>query len=297
MKRSVPLPFYKQFSAKLSSMMIVASLLVFILALGMIPAASGRQTGAIDFVARVEPTGGHPEPARAVTFFLLSKSFKDIQAEADAAEPAPNLNDFIAKQDGSPELLAWMKKHQIADLSGNDFVKALTPVDILAVPEFKDAYFSRNKSDPSIVLPQPKVKESEKKKNPEKYKEGMDAYYEELKRFIAANPDTLTNMYLSLEKINPGPQWKKLFNERAARTHRRAMELAQLKYLVIQTDTDMNGRGQMNGLAPGEYWLTTLDTEAMAGDARVRWDLPVQVGAGRTSIELSNLNGIETRTP
>jgi hypothetical protein len=118
-----------------------------------------------------------------------------------------------------------------------------------------------------------------------------------MKRFIAANPETLSSIHLSLAKINPGWQWKKLVNERAARVHRRALELAQLHYLAARTDTDMEGRAQMNGIAPGDYWLTSLDSEATAGDARVRWNLPVHVSTGRTSVELSNLNGVEPRNP
>jgi len=282
-------------STNFAAILSVAFALLF--AGGFASPANGQQFGSIDFVARVEPTGGHPEPARSVTFFLLRKSYEDIQREADAAEPMPQMNEFIAKQDVSPELLAWMKKHQIVDFSSPEFVKALTPVDILGVPEFKDAYMTRAKTDPTILLPQPKAKESDQKKNPEKYKQEMAQYQEELKRYIAANPDTLSLLYLSLDKVNTGQQWKKLLNERAMRVHRRALELAQLHYLVAQTDTDLEGRGSLNGIPPGEYWLSTLDNEAMAGDARVRWNMPVHVTAGRMSVELSNLNGIETRTP
>jgi hypothetical protein len=274
-----------------------APLIVIALAFVILPAVSAQQVGSIEFIARVTPTGGHPEPARDFTFYLLRKSFQDIQKEADAAEASLNMDEFIAKVEGSPELTTWMKKHQIVDLAGPEFVKALAPVDILGIPEFKDAYFSRNKADPSVVLPQPHIKESDKLKNPDKYKQEVDDYQEALKKFIAANPDTLSSMFLALAKMNPGPRWKKMVNERDARVHRRTLELAELHYLAGKTDTDLEGRGQMNGLAPGDYWLTTLDAQANAGDARVRWNLPVTVPTGHISLDLNNLNGVASYTP
>jgi hypothetical protein len=297
LKRSIRSPFSKRVFLCFPAVSIVAPLIAVSLALAMACAVSSQQSGSIEFIARVAPTGGHPEPVREFTFFLLRKNYQDIQQEADSAEPASKMDDLIGKQDVSPELRAWMKKHQIVELSGPEFLKALTPVDILGVPEFKDAYFSRNKGDPTVLLPQPKFRESDKQKNPEKYKQGVADYQEALKRFIAANPGTLTSMYVALASINPGWEWKKILNERSARVHRRALELAELQYLVIKTDTDLDGRGQMNGLAPGDDWLTTLDGEATAGDARVRWNMPVHISSGRLTLDLSNLNGVETQSP
>jgi hypothetical protein len=281
-----------------SSVVFIATLFTAVsAALIFAPPAAAQQAGAIDIVARVAPTGGHPEPVRDFTLFLLRKNYQDIEKEADAAEPTLKMDEYIDKLDVSAELKSWMRKQQIVELSGPEFVKALTAVDVLGVPEFKDAYFSRNKGDPTVVLPSARIRESDKQKNPEKYKQEVDDYQEAMKRFITANPDTLTSMYVALAKINPGWQWKKLVNERSARVRRRVLELAQLHYMAARADTDLEGRAQMNGIPPGDYWLTSLDTEATAGDARVRWNMPVHISAGRTSIELSNLNGVEARTP
>jgi len=47
-------------------------------------------------------------------------------------------------------------------------------------------------------------------------------------------------------------------------------------------------------LPAGNYWLSTLDLEAGAGDSRLIWDVPVTIQAGQTTrIELTNLNSTE----
>jgi hypothetical protein len=49
-------------------------------------------------------------------------------------------------------------------------------------------------------------------------------------------------------------------------------------------------------LPAGQYWVSTLNLDAGAGDARLRWDVPVKIQDGRsTRIELTNLNAIDVR--
>ena len=73
-----------------------------------------------------------------------------------------------------------------------------------------------------------------------------------------------------------------------------APEFAQTKYLAAKTDTDLDGRASVSALAPGEYWLSTLNLDANAGDTRTGWDVPVVIHAGETTrVELTNLNGVE----
>jgi hypothetical protein len=75
---------------------------------------------------------------------------------------------------------------------------------------------------------------------------------------------------------------------------RAAPELAQLKFLARRADTDLEGRASVSGLPPGDYWISTLNLEANAGDMHVRWDVPVKIEAGQTArVELSNLNTTE----
>jgi hypothetical protein len=77
---------------------------------------------------------------------------------------------------------------------------------------------------------------------------------------------------------------------------RLAPEFAQTKYLAAKADTDLDGRASVSGLAPGEYWLSTLNLDANAGDTRLGWDAPVAIRAGQTTrVDLTNLNAIERR--
>ena len=53
----------------------------------------------------------------------------------------------------------------------------------------------------------------------------------------------------------------------------------------------------VSGLAPGDYWVSSLNLDANAGDMRVRWDVPVRIERGKTTrVELSNLNSIDSRS-
>lgn len=79
-----------------------------------------------------------------------------------------------------------------------------------------------------------------------------------------------------------------------AELHRHTIELAQSKYLIARTDTDLQGQGSLRGIAPGTYWLSTLDIVAQAGDARQRWDVRITVPPGKTSyVTLSNINAVQ----
>jgi len=254
---------------------------------------AAEQTAYLEISARVSPTGGHPEPARGLTIYLLRKSYEGIQKEADAAEPLPKIDDFIAGLELSAPLKAWMVKHQIVDFSGPAFPKAITGEDVWNIPEFKTAYMDRNAGDRTVNLPKSHASEADKQKHPEKYQQAVQDYVAAFKQFVNANPDTLSTMYVALEEKDPGHRWKKILVDRSARVHRHALELAQVQYLAGQTDTDLDGHGRIDHLAPGNYWLSTLDNEALAGDARIRWDYPVRITAGRSAADLSNVNGVE----
>ncbi len=250
-----------------------------------------QTTGSIQFTAQVAPTGGRPEPVRQLTFYLLRKSLEEVRTEAAQLEPAPDIDKFIDGLTVSPELKAWMKKQRSVQLSGTDFTKSLTPDEILDVPEFFTAYMSRNVGFKGVGFPNPKFNDKERESNPEKYKQQKEEYEAGLRKFIAAMPESVEGMDIDLSDINPSVKWEELLSSRSHRLDTRSFDLAQQRYLAAHTDTNLDGRGSFAGLAPGTYWIGMIGVQAISGDVRLRWDLPVTVRPGETTrVELTNLN-------
>jgi hypothetical protein len=265
---------------------------------GMVAAAprASAQTGSIEFIARVTPSGGIEEPVRGFPFYLLSKSFDEIAKEANATDPKPDMIAFINKLDStySPELKAWMTKSECVSFAGEDFIKKLTPTDVLGVPEFRKAYMDRNAGDQSADFPKPKVKPADQAKHPEKFDKLSAEYVETVKHYIEQHPQSVDGIDLNLAEIDPGPKWDDLLGKRIPEIHRRMLDLAQSKYLIARTETDLQGEGFLRGIPAGTYWISTLDSVANVGDARPRWDVPVAVTTGQTKyVALSNGNSVQ----
>ena len=250
--------------------------------------------GRIEFLARVAPTGGRPEPVRQLTFSLLRKSLQDIREEALQSAPAPDLAKFIDSLKVSPELKAWMKKHDTVQLAGEDFTKSLTGDDIVDIPEFYDAYVKRNLGFKGVAFPDPKFKEKDRETNPQKYEQQKQEFKTALKKFIDTVPETTQGFDADLMDINPYVKWQAINRDHDRLLAARVSELAQSHYRAAQTDTDLDGHGSFSGIAPGKYWLTILGEEAISGDVRLRWDVLVSLRAGETArVELSNLNAMK----
>ena len=263
--------------------------------LGVLAFASraAAQTGSIEFVARATPSGGLEEPVRGFPFYLLSKSFDEIEKEVDRASPKPEMNAFIEKLDStySEELKTWMRKNESVSLSGPEFIRKLTTTDILTVPEFRKAYMERNAGDQSADFPKPKVKPSDQAKNPEKFEKLSAEYEEAVRHYIDQHPSSVEGIDLNFTDIDPGPKWNALVGKRLPEIRRRTLELAESTYLVARAETDLQGQGYLGRVLPGTYWISTLDVAAVVGDARSKWDVAVTVRPGRTEyVALSNAN-------
>jgi hypothetical protein len=276
------------------SISTISLLVVIAGVLGEAPRAAA-QTGAVQFVARVTPSGGEDEPVRNLPFYLLSKSYADIQKEAEAAAPVPSRDKFIDSLDVSKELKAWMKTNHRVKLTGEDFTKMLKADDIMNVPEFFSAYVERMVGDRTAGFPTPKYKLEDRAKDPAKYDRLVTQYHDAIRTFIIADPDSKDSLDLSLEEVNPGHKWDMLKAANLADLERQTADLARGKYLVARAETDMEGQGALRGIPPGNYWLGTLNIEAVAGDARERWDVPVTVRAGQPSyVSLTNINAVQS---
>jgi hypothetical protein len=251
--------------------------------------------GRLEFTAYARPPASQAEPVRGMTFYLLSRSLSDIRKDVETSDGVVDLDHFIAQLGVSPELKQWMKDHHRIDLAGSDFTRELTPDDIIDVPEFLSAYTEQNGAAIHAVIPEPKYKKGEEQKDPEKYKLHREQYRQALRRYIQANADSLQGLDAELRETNPYPRWIRVQSEQQRHTQQRVMQLAQTRYLVATAMTDLNGRGALDSLPPGQYWVSNLDTPALAGDLRLHWDLAIVVAQAKTTrVELSNLNALET---
>jgi hypothetical protein len=262
------------------------------------PAARGQaDKGAIEINARITPTAARPEPVRQFTFYLLTRSYSSVTAEIGAQHLLPERDAFIDTLKVSKELKAWLKAHDILDLTMPGLDKALTADDIVKTPEFLLAYQHSNSGGVTKSIPIPKYKDTDKADHPDKYKKDYDDYISQLKKFIQAHPETVSGVELELYAINPAKQWAQIGSDQRKAVQHLAPDVAQTKYLAGTVDTDLNGHAVLTGVAPGNYWISTLNLDASAGDARLRWDVPVTVEAGRTTrIDLTNLNAADNHT-
>jgi hypothetical protein len=281
----------------MSAMNIPSRIILFLFSVLIFAAPrAAAQNGSVQFTARITPAGGVDEPVRSFPFYLLRKSYADIQKEAAATMPNSDMNTFIDTLDVSPELKAWMKKNQCVNLSGEDFIKKLKIDDIIKVPEFFSAYTERMTTDASVNFPTPKYKPADKVKDPEKYAELKKQYYDAIRAFFVKYPKSTEDMGLVLEDVNPGHKWDMYRAKDQGDLDQHTTELAQGSYLVARSDTDVDGAGAIRGVPPGTYWLSSLNIAAESGATHEIWDVPVAVVAGKTSyVALSNINAVHHR--
>lgn len=251
-------------------------------------------TGSLELSARITPTAARPEPVRQFTFYILTKSYTAIIKEVEEKDPLPERDGFIDGLTVSPELRAWLKGHDTLDLTSPELDKLLTPDDLIKVPEFLLAYQRSNGGGVTSGLPRPKYREADRTEHPEKYEKLRKEYLNTLMKFIRAHPETVSGVELELDGVNPQKKWAALLSERRKKVQRTAPDLAQIKFLAAKADTDLEGHAEVSGLTPGDYWVSSLNLEAEAGDMRVHWDVPIRIEAGQTTrVELSNLNSTE----
>src|ERR1700737_1299834 len=250
--------------------------------------------GSLDFAARITPTAARPEPVRQFTFYVLTKSYVEIVKEVEGENGVLSRDKFIEGLKLSPELKEWLKAHDVFDLTMPGLDRLVTPDDIIHVPEFLLAYQRSNSGGVTSGIPKPKYADADKTANPDRYNKQLQEYYVALKKFIQTNAATVNGIELQLVGVNPQQQWSQIQADHRRRVLRLAPEFAQTRYLAAKADTDLDGRASVAVLAPGAYWVSTLNLDANAGDTRLGWDVPVEVRAGQTThIELTNLNAAD----
>ncbi len=254
-------------------------------------------TGALDFSARITPTAARPEPVRQFTFYILTKSYGEIAKEVEDKDVVSTREAFIDNLKVSAELKTWLKAHDIMDLTLPGIDKLLAPDDILHTPEFLLAYQRTNSGGVTSGIPKPKFVDADKTERPERYEKQKQEYMAALKKFLQNHPETVSGIEMELDGVNPQRAWAQLQSNHKKRVQRLAPDFAQTRYLAGKTDTDLEGHAIVTGLPPGNYWISSLNLEANAGDTRLRWDVPVTVRAGQTArVELTNLNATDTQS-
>jgi hypothetical protein len=258
-------------------------------------ARAQTSAGMLDITARITPTAARPEPVRQFTLYILTKSYADIAKEVEGGDVVPGRDEFIESLKVSKELKEWLKSHETLDLTIPELDKMLKADDIIHTPEFLAAYQRSNGGGVTNGLPRPKYKDADKTDHPEKYEKEQQDYFLALKKFIEKNPGTISGVELELDGVNPQRKWALLQSNHKKRIQKLAPEVAQTKYLAAKVDTDLDGHASIRIVAPGRYWISSLSFDANAGDARVRWDVPITIEAGQTfRIELTNLNSTDT---
>jgi hypothetical protein len=251
-----------------------------------------RNLGSLDINAHVAPTGAKSEPVRQFTFYVLTRSYADVCKEISAQFPLADRDAFVSELKISPELKDWLKKKDIIDLAAPETDKLISPDDVLDVPEFFSAYLRSNGGGVTKGLPVPKYKDSDKESNPAKYEKLRQEYLTSLRKFVTANPTTIMGMETELAGVNPEFKWDKALVEHNQKVSQLAPELAQTKYLAAKGETDLDGHLAFSGVPAGNYWVTTLGVDVVAGDRHMFWDVPVTVQPGQAAhLELTNVNG------
>lgn len=274
-----------------------AGIVFSLLLMGTPGSLRAQSTGSVEFSAQVAATDGRPEPVRQLTFYLLRKSLDDIREEALKLEPLPDLDHFADSLTVSPKLKEWMKKNRTVELGGTNLAKSLSADDVVDVPEFYNAYMLRNSGYEGTGFPKPKFKLKDEVSSPAKFKEETVEYKEAVRKFAAAAPDSIQGIETELIAVDPSTKWEQLKEDQRRRLEKHTLDLAQARYLVAQTDTNLDGRGRFAGLSPGNYWISMLGMQAMSGDVRLRWDFHVAVRAGESvHVELSNVNAAKPYT-
>jgi len=235
---------------------------------------------------------------RQFTLYILTKSYGDIVKEVEGQDVLPTREEFIDNLKCTPQLKKWLKAHDEMDLTMPDFDKLVTPIEIMEVPEFLAAYQRSNSGGVTKGMPIPRFREADREAHPEKYEKERQEYIKALKRFVETHPSTVTGMELELGGVNPKLQWDRLHADHKKKIAQLAPDIAQTKYLAAKADTDMDGRVTVSGLAPGTYWVSSLNMDAASGDRRLNWDVPAKVQAGQTTrVDLTNVNGTDAFSP
>jgi len=134
------------------------------------------------------------------------------------------------------------------------------------------------------AFPRPKYRDADKTERPERYEKEHQEYLTALKKFIQSHPETVAGIELELDGINPGRKWaeaQKHYKKKCG--SRPPMAKHKRNISRFGWTPNLEGAAHVARLPAGNYWLSTLDLEAGAGDSG-NMGCPVTIqGAGQTT--------------
>jgi len=234
---------------------------------------------------------------RQFTFLYPHQELLEIVKEVEEKDPIPPRDRFIDALKVSPELRSWLKGHDTLDFTEPGFDKLLTPDDVLNVPEFLLAYQRTNSGGRDQRPAEAKYTDADKTDHPEKYEKLKQDYLASLKKFLRSRPETMSGGRTRTGRRQPAAQVGRA-PERSPQT-RPACRPGRGPAQISRRQGGHRSRGArlIVWRCPGDYWISSLNLDADAGDMRVRWDVPVKIDRGKTiRVELSNLNSIDARS-
>src|SRR5208282_1454921 len=182
-------------------------------------------------------------PARGLTIFLLSRSFREISREAEEKTPSPDLDAYIDTLAAGKELKDWMKKQRSLTITGPDFRKRLTDDDLFRVPELLEAYVKGNLLELTQGFPTPKSTPEERAEMSKNHGTYPKSYVAMLRKYLTAHPESRAPMDTILEEQDATKPWTIEESRWRERTHALALQLAQSDYLASKTVTNLDGQG------------------------------------------------------
>ncbi|MCI0627449.1 MAG: hypothetical protein L0387_38350 [Acidobacteria bacterium] len=227
-------------------------------------------------------------------FYLMRTPLAEIEKIAREEVAPPDFDTFVDGLDKlkvSDELKEWMKRTGSATTQGDRFISSLTTDDVMDVPEFRNAYVTRNLIMVGLGFPKRKAKATDRENNPAKWEESEKQFWSAVRNYLTLHPDSKQHMDEHLLDLTADIEWRSEQARHEERVRQHAQQLLYTRYLVAQTETNYDGFARLSNLPAGRFWLSTLWQEARAGDVRLRWELPVELQPAETvSLRLNNAN-------
>lgn len=258
----------------------------------LVPAILSAQSATLEVTVRATPSSGRAEKVMRHPFYLLREKLTVIEELARREVEPPSLEAFADGLEVTDGLKEWIKRTGVTNLRGEHFRRTLTNDDIMEIDEFRGAYIAANLSMLGLGFPRPKVKLSDRKKNPKKWEEKQRKYLDEVHAYVELHPESKQNTEEHLLEFNPGSEWLKLAQKYQQQVQQATLRLIHSRFLAAEAETDLEGVVRFR-VSTGRYYLTNLWNQARAGDVRLRWELPLELPqAENYFITLNNANSL-----